>query len=80
MWRRSQLEWLCRRGTRELDLLLHAYLDAGFERADPLEHAAFRRLLECPDPQLQDWLYGRSSAPEPELDALVAKIRALADA
>jgi antitoxin CptB len=50
------LRWRCRRGMRELDLLLSRWLDCGWAVADAGRRAAFLRLLEEPDPQLADWL------------------------
>ena len=50
------LRWRCRRGMRELDLLLGRWLDRGWAMADASRRAAFLRLLEQPDPQLADWL------------------------
>ena len=50
------LRWRCRRGMRELDLLLGRWLDRGWAVADASRRAAFLRLLEEPDPQLADWL------------------------
>lgn len=50
------LRWRCRRGMRELDLLLCRWLDRGWAVADADRRATFQRLLEEPDPQLADWL------------------------
>ena len=50
------LRWRCRRGMRELDLLLSRWLDRGWDTADTSRRAAFLRLLEEQDPQLVDWL------------------------
>ncbi|MBK8162382.1 MAG: succinate dehydrogenase assembly factor 2 [Gammaproteobacteria bacterium] len=43
---RARLHWQCRRGMRELDLLLQAYLDHAYDGAADAERAAFRRLLD----------------------------------
>jgi len=50
------LRWRCRRGMRELDLLLGGWLERSWAAADAGMRAAFLRLLEAPDPQLADWL------------------------
>ncbi len=50
------LKWRCRRGMKELDLLLCRWLDRDWAVADADRRAAFLRLLEEPDPQLADWL------------------------
>ncbi len=41
---------------RELDELLLAYLEEKYDAADDAEKAAFRSLLELPDPQLMAYL------------------------
>lgn len=71
----SRLRWLCRRGTRELDVLLTRFLDEGYAASSPTVQQAFERLLEWPDPELYDCLIGRRSTGDPELDHVVARIR-----
>jgi antitoxin CptB len=61
----SRLRWQCRRGMKELDVLLEAYLNDEFIRATPAEQRAFTALLELPDPTLMAYIVGRS-APEDE--------------
>ena len=54
------------RGTREMDLLLGSFADrniAGFD-ADMLEQ--FEKLLECPDPDLYEWVSGQTKVTEDE--------------
>jgi len=66
----GQVRWRCRRGMKELDLLLVRWLDAGWPAAAHGKRSAFLRLLEEPDPQLADWLlHGR----RPD-DALLATL------
>ena len=47
-----RLEWQCRRGTLELDLLVLRYLNTRYSKAPFDEQRAFRRLLDLPDPEL----------------------------
>ncbi len=72
---RARIAWRCRRGTRELDLLLHNYLTRFFDGAAPAEQRLFLGLLELPDDRLQRILFSPGCGGEPELDLLVAKIR-----
>jgi antitoxin CptB len=55
----SRLRWRCRRGMRELDVLLLRYLDREFPAATPGVQAAFERLLSAQDPEILDLLAGR---------------------
>ena len=71
-----RLRWRCRRGMRELDRLLEAYLDRGWPQAEPLQRERFERLLECEDDQLWRWFLGHTSPPDPGLDAAVRHVLA----
>jgi antitoxin CptB len=55
----KRLRWRCRRGVRELDILLTRFLDERFERLDAEGRESFAALLECQDPDVVDWLMGR---------------------
>ena len=70
----GQLLWRCRRGMKELDLLLERFARARLPLADAQQHRRFEALLELPDPVLAAYLLG-GEAPEPELGSLVAQIR-----
>jgi len=77
---RSRLKWLCRRGMRELDIVTSGYLENRYETADDAEKAAFRRLLELPDPDLFGYLTGREAPPDEGLAGIVDVIRSLRNA
>jgi len=53
---RSRLAWRCRRGSKELDLLLLGWLARHFESATAEQRARFAALLELPDPELARYL------------------------
>jgi len=75
---RARLAWRCRRGTKELDLLLSGYLEQRYDAAAPDERAAFERLLDLPDSELIGLLCGQTPPAVPAIDSLVAEIRACA--
>jgi antitoxin CptB len=58
----ARLRWRCRRGLRELDVLLERYLGERWPVAAPAEQAAFVRLLELPDPDLAALCLGQTVA------------------
>ncbi len=72
-----RLEWRCRRGTKELDLLLQTWLRQGFDNSSASEQEAFLALLEWPDDRLIHLLLGSAAADQPGINALVGKILAL---
>lgn len=71
----GRLRWRCRRGMRELDLLLTRYLDTAYDRAGQAEQAAFEALLEQPDEDLWRYLFEQAAPAEARLTELVDKIR-----
>lgn len=71
----GRLQWQCRRGMRELDLLLQGFLHSGFGELDDASRQAFARLLESPDQLLQAWLLGDKRPSDPQLAEVVDVIR-----
>jgi antitoxin CptB len=73
---RGQLRWRCRRGMKELDELLLAYLERHYEAASGAERQAFAELLELPDPQLWRYLGGLEKSADGPLAAVIDQIAA----
>jgi antitoxin CptB len=73
----GRLRWRCRRGMRELDLLLSRYVDSHYGEASPADQKVFLELLEAPDPVIYAYCMGKTPPPTPELTALIARITSL---
>jgi antitoxin CptB len=71
----ARLRWRCRRGMRELDVLLLRYLEDDYPRASPADRAAFAQILELQDPEIFGYLVGRQAPAEGSLRNVVARIR-----
>jgi antitoxin CptB len=71
----GKLRWRCRRGMKELDVLLARYVDERFCSASNPEQEAFRRLLEIQDTVLYGYCLG-AERPPPEFAALIERITA----
>ncbi|HEX3847146.1 MAG TPA: succinate dehydrogenase assembly factor 2 [Steroidobacteraceae bacterium] len=71
----GQLRWRCRRGMKELDILLSRYVGERFCGATSAEQAAFRRLLEAADPDIYAYCMG-SRRPPADLADLIDRITA----
>ena len=54
------------RGTREMDLLLGSFADRNVADFDADMLVQFEKLLECPDPDLYEWVSGQSVPPAEE--------------
>jgi len=74
--RLARLRWRCRRGMRELDAVLQAFLDSSGADLGSAEMTDFEAILDLPDPTLHAYLLGRSDPPEPAIAALIDRIRA----
>jgi antitoxin CptB len=71
---RNRLQWKCRRGLLELDLVLDRFLNK-----NPLaegELQSLHALLDLPDNDLWDIVIGRSDRFEPRHHDIVARLRA----
>jgi antitoxin CptB len=73
----SRLRWRCRRGMRELDVMLIRYLDRAWETASSAERGVFVELVELQDPDLFGYLVGRDTPVEESQRAVIARIRSL---
>ncbi|WP_322521330.1 succinate dehydrogenase assembly factor 2 [Guyparkeria halophila] len=73
--RRARLRWRCRRGLRELDLLLGPFAERQLPRLLPHELDDFDRLLTAADQDLQAWFLGRERPSDDSLADLVERIR-----
>jgi antitoxin CptB len=71
----GRLRWRCRRGMKELDILLTRYIDERFCTASPQEQEAFRGLLEIQDPVIYAYCLGQERPPE-HLAVLIERITA----
>ena len=69
-----KLLWRCRRGMKELDVLLDRFAREQLERASDDEKRAFARLLDLPDPELADYFFGHATPAEPQIARLTRLI------
>lgn len=71
----GRLAWLCRRGTKELDVLYGWWLRERLPQADEAQRRAFAELLETQDPDLWDWTLGHAEVPRKDWAAIIDDIR-----
>lgn len=73
----SRLRWRCRRGIREMDLLLQDFLSGPWAELSTDEQRSFERLLEETDLDLFEWISGRAEPHDPAFRLLIGRLRAL---
>ena len=70
----QKLAWRCRRGTKELDVLMQRYLNNSYQTAsEDLQHA-FERMLDMQDPELYDLLVGRQDSEDQNINKVIEHI------
>jgi len=70
-----RLLWRCRRGMKELDILLERYVRSQVAQASAEDRATLKQLLDLPDPELADYLFGHIPVNGLPMARLVAAIR-----
>jgi len=74
-----RLRWRCRRGMKELDVLLERFTRTRLASGPLAERRALEELLALPDPVLAGYLLGGTVPPQAVVAQLVAHIRAYVD-
>ena len=72
-----RLLWECRRGMRELEVLLQRFVDQVLPCVTAEERSTFAQLLALPDPVLAQYLLAGTPPAEARMAQLVGRIRAL---
>jgi antitoxin CptB len=70
----GKLRWRCRRGMKELDLLLLRYVEEQYGEATSAHQEAFRALLEAPDPVIYAYCLGGERPGSPLLSIVIQRI------
>lgn len=70
----SRLRWQCRRGMRELDVLMTRWLERDWALASSAERTAFQQLLALQDPELAEYLLRGERHPDPVTATVIARM------
>lgn len=71
----SRLEWACRRGMLELDVLLGNFLKEVYLTLPLEDKILFIKLLGCPDPEIFAWIMGHEKPTDFNLIKITEMIR-----
>jgi len=69
-----KLQWQCRRGMLELDLVFKDFLDHHYAALDEASKQQFIELLTYSDQDLQQWLFHKTSPANKQLLNIIQKI------
>lgn len=70
----KRLQWECRRGMLELDVLFKPFLEEAYPALSETDQARFRSLLTCEDPDLFSWFMGYTRPDNPDHEYMVQMI------
>lgn len=71
----SKLQWACRRGMLELDVLLGNFLNEAYAGLTKSDKELFITYLSQSDPELFAWLMGHGTPTDPDLKRMTDMIR-----
>jgi antitoxin CptB len=70
----AQVRWRCRRGLRELDVLLMSYFDQFFAKSSSERQLAFIALLDMQDPVILSYLTGGAKPQDPAIVDIIQQL------
>ena len=73
--RLDRARWRCRRGMKELDVLLERFASRAFHRLVDGELDELERLLGQPDQDILEWIASATTTPPSGMRRIVALIR-----
>jgi len=73
----SRLRWRCRRGTKELDIVMNRYLAERYPTASAEEQASFSDLLDVEDPIIFDYLMDKTRSDDANQQALIEILKSI---
>lgn len=72
---KPRIRWMCRRGMKELDVILEKFFAADFDSLNDTEVAAFVALLELEDPDLNAVMLGKQPPATTDIAHVLERIR-----
>jgi antitoxin CptB len=71
---RSRLLWRCRRGIREMDIVLTEFLEQSYATLADDDKKAFVQLLDEPDLDILNWIMGKGEPEDVALKKIITRI------
>ncbi len=78
MSQRSRLLWRCRRGIREMDILLQDYLETHYDTSSAEDQNTFEELLDEADLDILSWIM-QKTPPDEKYISIINCIRESAE-
>ena len=72
---RSRLIWRCRRGIREMDIVLQEFINQSYDTLSDTNKNAFSQLLDENDLDILNWIMGKEEPENDEIRYIITLIR-----
>ena len=72
---RSRLLWRCRRGIREMDIVLQEFLYQSYDTLSDADKSSFAQLLDEADLDILNWIMGKGEPENDDIKNIIALIR-----
>ena len=73
--KKSRLLWRCRRGIKEMDIVLQDFIKDSYDELNNKNKSAFSKLLEEQDLDFLNWILGKDKPEDTALIEIIKKIR-----
>ena len=73
--KKSRLLWRCRRGIKEMDIVLQDFINDSYDELNNENKSAFSKLLEEQDLDILNWILGKGKPEDTALIEIIKKIR-----
>ena len=68
---KAKLTWLCRRGMRELDIILSDFAKNHYDSLPKFDQGLFIQLLSCEDSELFEWIFMNKQSDDKGIDRIL---------
>tara|TARA_B100001079_G_scaffold253576_1_gene247655 strand:- start:570 stop:818 length:249 start_codon:yes stop_codon:yes gene_type:complete len=72
---KSRILWRCRRGIKEMDIVLQDFIKDSYDELNNENKSAFSKLLEEQDLDILNWILGKDKPEDAALIEIIKKIR-----
>ena len=72
---RSRLLWRCRRGIREMDIVLQTFLNQSYDTLSDTDKNSFAQLLDEADLDILNWIMGKDEPENNGIKNIITLIR-----
>ncbi len=75
----NRVRWLCRRGMKELDIVMNRYRENNYDTRSTEDKQHFREFLGLDDPDIFSWIMGRGQPENPHYATIIKQLQNMFD-